>query len=69
MLILKLFKNQKEVGEIKFKDEEKFLMACNFAQGWRNKGQKDHCFIISFDDKKHVRACPIFILQSWENSG
>jgi len=55
MIILKLFKNQREVGEIKFKDGEKFLLVCNFAQKWRDKGQKDHCFSISFDDNKCYR--------------
>jgi len=52
MLILKLFKNQKEVGEIKFKDEEKFLLACDFAQIWRGKEPKKNDFIISFGKNK-----------------
>ena len=55
MIILKLYYKQKEVGEIKFRDDEKFLMACDFAQKWRDKGQKDHCFSISFDDNKISR--------------
>jgi len=48
MIILKLFKNQKELGEIKFKDDEKFLVACNFAQRWRDKAPKKNDFNISF---------------------
>jgi hypothetical protein len=49
MLILKLFKNQKGIGEIKFKDDEKFLLACNFAQRWRDRDPKKNDFSISFE--------------------
>jgi hypothetical protein len=52
MVILKLYYKYEEVGEIKFRDDEKFLLACDFAQKWRDKGQEDHCFNISFKDLK-----------------
>ncbi len=52
MIILKLYKNQKEVGEIKFKDDEKFLLVCDFAQKWRDKDPKSNDFNISFENNK-----------------
>jgi len=52
MVILKLFKNQREVGEIKFKDDEKLLLVCNVAQRWRDKAPKSNDFGISFEDVK-----------------
>jgi hypothetical protein len=52
MIILKLYNQQGEVGEIKFKDDEKFLMACDFAQIWRDKAPKNNNFNISFENKK-----------------
>ncbi len=55
MIILKLFKNFKEVREIKIEDDEKFLKVCAFAQKWRDKDQKGHCFSISFEDIKISR--------------
>jgi hypothetical protein len=55
MIILKLFKYQKEIGEIKFKDDEKFLMTCNFAQRWRDKAPKKNDFNISFENNKISR--------------
>jgi hypothetical protein len=50
MIILKLFKNQKEVGEIKFKDDEKFLLACDFSKTWRDREPKKNDFNIYFYD-------------------
>jgi hypothetical protein len=55
MIILKLFKNQKEVGEIKFKDNEKFLMVCDFAQKWGDRAPKKNDFSISFGNNKISR--------------
>ena len=52
MIILKLFKNFKEVREIKIDDDEKFLKVCAFAQRWRDKGPKTNDFSISFADSK-----------------
>jgi hypothetical protein len=52
MIILRLYYKYEEVGEIKFKDDEKFLLACDFARKWRDKGQEDYCFSISFGDNK-----------------
>ena len=52
MIILKLFKNFKEVREIKIEDEEKFLKVCAFAQRWRDKAQKNNDFSISFENIK-----------------
>jgi hypothetical protein len=52
MLIFKLYNKQIEVGEIKFKDDEKFLLACKFAQRWKDKSKKNNNFSISFENKK-----------------
>jgi hypothetical protein len=49
LIILKLYDKQKEVGEIKFKDEEKFLLACHFAQIWRDRDPQKNDFNISFE--------------------
>ena len=55
MIILKLYYKHEEVGEIKFKDDEKFFMACNFAQRWRDKAPKKNDFNISFENNKKFR--------------
>ena len=55
MIILKLFKNFKEVREIKIEDDEKFLKVCAFAQRWRDKAPKKNDFSISFENVKISR--------------
>ena len=55
MIILKLFKNFKEVRELKIEDEEKFIKVCAFAQRWGDKAPKSNDFSISFEDIKISR--------------
>ncbi len=57
---MKLFKNVKEVRELRIEDDGKFLKVCAFAQRWRDRDQKNNDFSIRFEDDDDSKFKKLF---------